>query len=255
MENKLPIPVQSQTYIAPSDNQVFSANGNKKKLNLKWVTVAIVILLLFTLPVGGYLLGKQQGEAIKTANLAKDMTSLGTTPKIPMLTSVPTPIPTLAPLASYSGILIATDSAAGKFSFSYPKEWQQPVNKEGCSPGTFDRAVYLGPDSKSVLMCQSSYGGQMFVESQDGDARSIYTLKMGFTNVNEQDATVSGVLGQRIEGVALGQSGEGALTDGTKVVHYLFYVYGRTYIASYTGRPYDVLQEFDAMVKTLKFVP
>jgi len=111
MENKLPnFPVDTQSYIAPPNAQVFSAKGNKKPLNIKWILIVIVILVMLTLPVGTYFLGKQQGEAVKAANLAKDMTSLGTTPVIPTPTLAPTPIPTLAPVATNSGTLTASGS-------------------------------------------------------------------------------------------------------------------------------------------------
>ena len=146
-------------------------------------------------------------------------------------------------------------SEKGKFEIQYPPTWKQPVNKEGCDPSFFDRSLYLGPDDKSVLVCQSSYVGQMDVSSIEGDKRtdSYYNLTTGFSNIKKQDVTALNVVGQRIEGVASGQWGEGALEDGTKVVHYIFYIYGRTYVASYIGTPHDVLADFDLMVSTLKF--
>jgi hypothetical protein len=46
------------------------------------------------------------------------------------------------------------------------------------------------------------------------------------------------------------------LPDGTKVVIYLFYAHGRTYVVRYgqrIGEP-DILRDFDLMItKTLKF--
>jgi hypothetical protein len=113
MDNKLPnFPVDTQKYIAPSNSQVFSAKGNKKPFNLKWILVVIVVFLMLTLPVGTYFLGKQQGEAVKTARLAQDMTSLGTVP----VAITPTPIPVLipppiaTPIATNSGTLTASGS-------------------------------------------------------------------------------------------------------------------------------------------------
>jgi hypothetical protein len=151
---------------------------------------------------------------------------------------------------------ISYTSEKGKFSLSYPPGWVQPTHKEMCNPGLFDRALYLGPDDRSVLVCQSSYTGQMYVVSVEGDKRtdSSYNLSTGFANIQEQDVAVSGIVGQRTEATASGQWGEGSINDGTTVVHYLFYAYGRTYITSYIGAPHDVLKDFDSMVKTLTFM-
>jgi len=115
MENKLPnFPIESQSYIAPAAKQVFSAKGNKKPLNLKRILMVVVVFLMLTLPVGTYFLGKQQGEAVKTARLAQDMTSLGT-PILAAATPTPTPAPILIPTptvsASSSGSLTASESA------------------------------------------------------------------------------------------------------------------------------------------------
>jgi len=115
MDNKLPnFPVESQNYIAPATKQVFSTtNSTKKPLNTKLILAVIFILMLFILPVITYFLGVHQGEAVKAANLAKDMTSLGT-PILAAASPTPTPTPILIPtptlVASGSGMLTASDS-------------------------------------------------------------------------------------------------------------------------------------------------
>lgn len=156
----------------------------------------------------------------------------------------------------------AYSSKNGQFSLKYPKSWVQPTNKEACNSDLFDRSLYLGPDSDSVLKCATEYFGQIWIGSVDGDKKSSYDLGTGYENIVKKDVTVNGVTGQRISGVAVAPSGDlpFAPLKGTIEVHYIFYTKGITYSASYTQAPAgnnpssDVLSDFDLVVtKTLKF--
>jgi type II secretory pathway pseudopilin PulG len=153
-------------------------------------------------------------------------------------------------------------SEKGKFSLKYPPNWVQPTNKERCNPGLFDRSLYLGPDSNSVLVCGSEYFGQMWVGSVDGDKRADYSFGSGYNNVINKDIVVNDVAGQRISGVAKAKSEDDVFAplEGTIEVHYVFYTNGITYSARYTQVPKghnpstDVLADFDLMItKTLQF--
>lgn len=135
MDNQLPnFPVQSQNYIAPNSfsPQIPGIPGDAKtskfNLNKKMISIILIVFLLITLPVIAYLLIKQQG-AVKNANLAQSMNSVNVTPSAP--TNTPIPTPTVAPVATDSGTLIATPAAAWKvyintkytFSIEYPTTW------------------------------------------------------------------------------------------------------------------------------------
>lgn len=153
-------------------------------------------------------------------------------------------------------------STAGKFSLKYPGTWVQPTNKDLCNPDTFDRTLYLGPNSASVLKCATEYFGQINVTSVAGNqpAESEFDAA-AFKNIVDKNVTVSGVKGKRTSAVAKDQPGlVGGYAAGTTVVKYSFYTNSNTYVATYIQAPkgsdpsQDVLADFDLMVtKTLKF--
>ncbi|MBX4190735.1 hypothetical protein KW794_01470 [Candidatus Saccharibacteria bacterium] len=144
-------------------------------------------------------------------------------------------------------------TTAGQFSLKYPATWATAT--EGCSDGL----ILLGADSKSLGKCASESFGQMSVWSLKVDGQSSQGMdKGGYKDVAKQDVTVAGVSGVRESGVASGQEGPGSLTDGTKVIQYIFTINGRVYVASYVQDPSmpDVLSDFDLMItKTLQFHP
>jgi hypothetical protein len=137
MENQLPnFPVPSQNYIAPNLTPMPVPGGGKTssfRINKKLSLSILVIFLLIGLPIGAYFLGQQQGQAIKTARLAKDMNSVNITPPAP--TATPTPTPILAPIATNSGTLVATNTATwntytnAKYAYSiqYPDNWNSQL--------------------------------------------------------------------------------------------------------------------------------
>lgn len=207
-------------------------------------TLAVIIVVAVIATAGGFVYKHNH----KTNNV-------NTTSKSATNTNTPQPVDPTASWTTYS-------SQTGKFSLRYPSSWQQPTNKEMCTPGLFDRALYLGPDAQSVLKCATSYFGQIYVSSIEGDKQSSYSLGSGYTDVSTQDVIVSGIAGSRISATTSGLSGEGGYKDGTKVVEYLFYTNGNTYVAHYIQAPAgstpsrNVLSDFDLMVtKTLRFSP
>ena len=158
----------------------------------------------------------------------------------------------------------AYKSADGQFSLKYPADWVQPTNKDLCGAGFFDRAVYLGPDTQSVLKCATEYFGQMGVVSAAGNQVDDYKRRISpvlYKNVVLTPATASHVSGTRISALAINQSDSlGGFPDNTVVVEYVFYANGNTYVAKYAQVPAgnypssNVLADFDLMItKTLQF--
>jgi hypothetical protein len=132
MENKLPnFPVQSQSYIASVDRQVFSTKDDKKP-NLKQIitTITIILFLLISLPIIVYLLTRQSNTR-RSATLAQTMNSINITPRPPTVTPATSPTPTLKPVATNSGELASTPAASLKtyanlkyaYSVDYPLSW------------------------------------------------------------------------------------------------------------------------------------
>src|SRR5689334_22132151 len=70
------------------------------------------------------------------------------------------------PIANWT----AFTSTKGQFSLKYPSSWVQPSHRELCVAGFFDRALFLGPDSDSVLKCGSDDLGQIMVNSSPDPA-------------------------------------------------------------------------------------
>jgi cell division protein FtsI/penicillin-binding protein 2 len=223
-------------------NQSTPSNPSSKT---KYIMLAtLILLILFVLGGGIYYLGvvKRQSTSQKNNNLA---------------TATITPIPTSN--SNLTTNLTSYTSDKGKFSLKYPSAWVQPLNKEFCNPGMFDRTIYLGPDNNSVMRCATSYGGQMYVMSLDNDVRVKEKSDEGLTNMQTSIATVSGVTGERIEAIYSGLTGWAAGFNGAKIVRYIFYTNSITYVANYIQEPkgtnpsQDVLTDFELMVKTLIF--
>jgi hypothetical protein len=150
MENQLPnFPVQSQNYIAPNLAPIQMPGVPAPKalpkfnVNKKWVLTILIVFLLVALPTITYFLGKQAGAA-RSASLAQDMNSANITPGIPTTTSIP-PTPTLAPISTDSGTLVATDTANwktftntnGGYNFKYPNAWNAAINQVNTTNSLF----------------------------------------------------------------------------------------------------------------------
>lgn len=150
---------------------------------------------------------------------------------------------------------IVFKSDKGKFTLKHPPSWVTAKDLDYCG----GRALLVGADEKSVGVCASENGGQMVIQSMDGDNTSNYQLKNGFVNVKSSTININGMDGTKSIGEAKGQQdGEGipGLPDGTKVVSYSFFSKGITYTAMYTqlaSYP-NVLSDFELLVtKTLQF--
>lgn len=147
-------------------------------------------------------------------------------------------------------------NAEGKYTLKYPKSWVIPSNLEECNPGT----LLLGANDASLGACGSGNGGQMSIQTQDGDQRANFELtNRYFPDLVTETVTVSSVAGKRQAGTFKIPAGEEAgpgPNDGDKQITYTFHTNDKTYILSYYIKPAfpDVLTDFELMVtKTLKF--
>src|SRR5579884_288889 len=53
----------------------------------------------------------------------------------------------------------------GAFSLKYPSYLQIAANSKTCPSGTFDRSVYLGPNTNSIIKCPKNLISQIYVTS------------------------------------------------------------------------------------------
>jgi Tfp pilus assembly protein PilE len=136
-----------------------------------------------------------------------------------------------------------------------PSVWLTASNPESCSEGL----VLFAPTQDSLGICASEKGGQILISSSDGDNTGNYKLGEGYIDVSETTITINGVVSKKYSGTASKQSETqfiGGLPDGTKVIHYVAYANGKTYVVQYTQEPTytDVQSDFELLVtKTLKF--
>lgn|GEM_PF-4933126 len=154
------------------------------------------------------------------------------------------------PTAGWTRYSDATD----QFSFRYPPSWV----KRTCLADTH-ASVYLAPIDAALGICNSGFGGQLVISPSTGDQRANYQLSgASYTDLVTTTVTVAGVSGQR-QSATVVASGPVGPEGGTKIVQYLFFVHGRTYLCYYSQAPAgpthtNVLPDFERLVTlTLAF--
>jgi hypothetical protein len=130
-----PIALPIQPTIEPIQASAEQNFEPTKKSLPKWPLIIVGVILLATLLTGAYLLIKSQNTKIACtteAKLCPDESAVGRTgPKCEFTPCPKMPTPTLAPKATGSGTLIATETANWKtyidskdfYSFKYPEAW------------------------------------------------------------------------------------------------------------------------------------
>jgi hypothetical protein len=130
-----PIALPIQPTIEPIQASAEQNFEPTKKSLPKWPLIIAGVILLATLLTGTYLLIKSQNTKIACtteAKLCPDGSAVGRTgPKCEFTLCPKMPTPTLAPIATGSGTLIATETANWKtyidskdlYSFKYPETW------------------------------------------------------------------------------------------------------------------------------------
>lgn len=255
--------------------------GGRRKKRRLWLKAFLVIIILSMLGGMGFYVYYAQKQAKATLDAADAITA-STKPLITKGLNV-------KDTDGWSGF----SSEQGDFSLKYPSTWVQPAKSKQCPVGLFDRAVYLGPVTGSVLRCgyMSITPGQISVVSFIGDHRQQYDLSgKGYTGIAKSTLNVDGVVGTKMTATVSGSgltasdtllsnfqsaaasSGSTASSyktkltiappvSGTFVERYIFFNDNNTYVAEYTQAPktnsqtqQDVQKYFDLMVaKTLKF--
>lgn len=152
---------------------------------------------------------------------------------------------------------------ASRFSLRYPKYWAVGhANPQNCTKAELSDFT-AGANADLVADCGTEYVGQIYIYSNEGNELNDHKLTNDlypYQSITSKKVTVDNIEGMRETGTAMGHDDEKfampGLPDGTKVVIYLFYAHGRTYVVRYgqrIGEP-DILRDFDLMItKTLKF--
>ena len=206
------------------------------------VEIVMVVVIVGLIGAVGYLVYKNQHKTTKTVVVTK---------------AVKGPSHSTANTNTTSN-WISASSKEGQFSLKYPKNWiTQTCN------GALNRAISLGPDTGSVVKCNSDGpSGQVYISSTNKNtSSSAYDFSSGYKNLVTKTIVLNGVTGQRTSAVAYGQSqgGLGSFVDNTIIVEYKFIENGITYTAAYQQFPSgpssgDELSVFDLMItSTLKF--
>ncbi|HET9098093.1 MAG TPA: hypothetical protein VFN51_00580 [Candidatus Saccharimonadales bacterium] len=246
----------------------------------KWLKALLLAVLLIILAGTAYYVKYAQTQALATLNDAN------------RITDSTKPVKTSGLNVQLTDGWSGFSSQDGNFSLKYPSGWVQPPKSSLCPSGLFDRAVYLGPSSVSVLKCGYDVitSGQVTVASFLGDHRQQYGLDpAAYQGISKGTLNVNGVVGQRLLGhvsvkalpasdsilssfaVAPAQTRAKASfypalkistpVRGTLVERYIFYVNNNTYVAEYIQAPknsglpsQNLIQYFDLMVrKTMSF--
>jgi hypothetical protein len=167
----------------------------------------------------------------------------------------PTPTASAAPSRSATPSPASDDvsawtpyvDAADKFSLRYPPAWQQRTCKVGAHT-----TLYLAPTAAGLGVCNSDASGMMSIGAQDGDQRAA----LKWTATTYPDVTTANVSTASLTAIrqtaTVSSSAALGPEPGSKLVQYLFYSSGRTYLASYTQKPADTsaLADFDRLVTT-----
>jgi type II secretory pathway pseudopilin PulG len=151
---------------------------------------------------------------------------------------------------------ITYSSQDGQYMVKYPKSWATATHPELCTSGL----LLLGANSKSVGSCGSENFGQISIWSLAVSGQVSQGLnRSGYMGVTKKAVTVNGIAGSRESATASGQASQpGGLSDGTKVVDYIFTTNNRVYALTYVQNVSypDALSDFDLMVtKTFQFHP
>jgi hypothetical protein len=207
-------------------------------------TVLILVLALATFAVWYSLFSRPASTKVPAARPSSSD---------PATSAEPSPTPSPTPPPDPTAAWLHYSDSSDQFSLRYQPIWLQRT----C---TVDGHVnlYLAPVPAALGACNSGYGGQMYVLGSTGDERSTYQLGTGYVDLVTQSVTVGGVTGQR-QSATVGSSAEVGPPSGTKIVQYVFYTHGRTYVCYYGQAPSgatstSVVSDFDLMVmNTLAF--
>lgn len=206
--------------------------------------LVLVLLVLGIIAFAGWYIWKQNADKQPATDTSLTQTTQTTTEKKKEAVADPT-----ADWVAYSNV-------AGEFSFKHPVTWVKASSPETCHEST----ILIAPTKESVGVCATEYGGQIQISSTAGDVRGDYKFTGAYyTGSDEESVTVGGVAGNKLSATISGMEAEvmvGGWPDGTKIVRYVFFTKGKTYVATYVQEPTypDVLADFNILIeKTFKF--
>ena len=210
------------------------------------IELILILLALAIMGGAGFLIYKH-GHKKPAATPAATTTTTKAAP-----VAAPAPAPTPDPTAAWT----AYSSAPGSFSLRYPTTWVTAANATLCTDGL----LLLGPTTTTVGHCASDSSGEILISSMAGDHQADYQLDENTKDVVKTAVTVSGVAGSKITATTVVPAGDVGIgpVAGTKMVNYVFFTGGKTYVLQYAQAPTypDVLSDFTLLVtNTFKFTP
>lgn len=142
-----------------------------------------------------------------------------------------------------------------EFEFKYPPSWVFSNYTESCSANI----LLFGVDMNSVGRCGTGIVGQMNLIHIEGDVRTKNGLsKLDYPDLKSTVVTMNGQMAEKQTGTFTlrGEQGPGP-QNGDKIIEYLLFTNGKTYIFTYTskvdGSYPDAQEDFETMVtKTFK---
>jgi hypothetical protein len=143
----------------------------------------------------------------------------------------------------------------GKYQLKYPAGWVT-AHPDDCN----STLILLGPTNSTVGTCSQGAGEIVFYTVNEDETGGSQVSKNA-SNIETSPVTLNGVRGKRVSStisvVEAAQIGIGGnMPVGTKVISYVFYAGGKTYIGTYLGKPAypDRQSDFELMVhNTWKF--
>jgi hypothetical protein len=194
------------------------------------------------------------GLAVYASTQAKKTTSTVKTQSSPSATPTPTPNPT-ANWTKYN-------SSTGKFSLRYNPGWKvytfNSYALSTCHKDAKDNMLDIDTlrSANTAIGCGGEAPGQVHISSIEGAKNLTASFSADtslYTDIKNETVTVDGVEGVRYSATSL--QNLMALQKGEKTVEYHFYANGRNYslVMEQHASSSDITNDFDLMVKTLKF--
>ena len=239
---------------------------------------AIVVVIIATIGVIGWLVYDRQKAQQNTPNISKQITSFDECAAAgnPIMESYPeqcsangkTFTKNVSISDNNSNVKTVDEtldwqsytSRSGKYSVKYPKTWVVAANLEYCTEGLTLIGVTINARESSVGKCASggpgAFGQIAISEVSNGSDTSACGLdSQQWQTDSKKSVTVDGLSATRTVGTYIASDQEfGGYEKGASTVKYCFTTKNTVYTASYIKRDRypDVLNDFDTMAtKTL----
>jgi hypothetical protein len=169
-----------------------------------------------------------------------------------------TPTPTPDPTANWTNY----NSSTGKFSLKYSPDWKAYTYNSyaltTCQKDAKDNVLNIDTlkSADTAIGCGGGPIGQVHISSLEGAKNMSASFSADtslYADVKNETVTIDGVEGVRYSATSLQNLMQ--LEKGEKTVEYHFYANGRNYslVMEQHASSSDITNNFDLMVKTLKF--